>query len=113
MTTDQIPKLNNLLENFMTSQEYLDLVLIYTREGELIAQSGKKDLETGTSEALSPDHFSLSEIVERLLNRLRQEYTMGHYGSGSFDTPNNRVCYFEAGPTAMLLCICDFYINFI
>ncbi|TFG16139.1 MAG: GTP-binding protein [Promethearchaeota archaeon] len=111
MADGQIVRLKELLKNFLMSQEYVDLVLIYSREGNLITKFGKVELETNQAEESSPDHLSLSDIVEKLLVRLRQEYTMGHYGSGSFDTPNNRVCYFEAGPTAMLLCICDFYIN--
>ncbi|MHA1150751.1 MAG: Rab family GTPase [Promethearchaeota archaeon] len=103
--------MKELLKNFLASQEYLELILIYSREGDLITQFGKIELSTGQQDEISSDHLPLSEIVEKLLDRLRQEYKMGHYGSGSFDTPNNRVCYFEAGPTAMLLCICDFYIN--
>ncbi|GAG72309.1 unnamed protein product, partial [marine sediment metagenome] len=54
---------------------------------------------------------AFTAIVENLLDKISLEYKTGRYGSGSFETEDNRIIYLEAGSEAILLLVCDYETN--
>jgi len=103
--------LKYLLINFVESQDNIIIAFIYSKDGLLLAKYGKTE---GTIEdhKEEEDIFgAITGIVENLLDKISLEYKSGRYGSGSFETDDNRIIYLEAGFDATLLLVCDYETN--
>jgi len=100
-----------LLQNFVESQENVIIAFIYSKDGLFLAKYGKTE---GTIEEIQEKedvYGAFTAIVENLLDKISVEYKSGRYGSGSFETDDNRIIYLEAGFEAILLLICDYEAN--
>lgn len=49
----------------------------------------------------------VSALVEPVLTRIRDEFSSGSFGTGTFDTEDYRLIFCEAGPEAILVSILD------
>lgn len=109
--TTKEENLHILLKNFVNSQNDIMLAYIYSNEGLLLSKYGKFE-ETTEEDKKSEDIYgAFTAIVENLLDKISHEYKTGRYGSGSFETENNRIIYLEAGFEAILLLVCDYNTN--
>ena len=100
-----------LLKNFVESQENVLVAFIYSNDGLFLAKYGKLE---GTIEEIQEKedvYGAFTAIVESLLDKISIEYKSGRYGSGSFETDENRIIYLEAGFKAILLLVCDYETN--
>jgi len=100
-----------LLNNFVESLDDIIIAYIYSKDGLLLAKYGKTE---GTIEENQEDedvYGAITGIVENLLDKISLEYKSGRYGSGSFETDDNRIIYLEAGFEATLLLVCDYETN--
>ncbi len=104
-------KLFRLLNNFVETQPEVEGTYVYSKEGGLIVRYDK--LEPNLKE----DFHEVEKIGERLdilktlIERVKEEFKVGYFGCGSFDTIHNRIIYLEAGFEAIILIVCDFLIN--
>ncbi len=99
--------ISQVLKNFITSRDDLEIAFLYSRQGLLIAKYGDLKLDDAADEKEIKQHnHEISEIIEELLNKIPLEYQIGHFGTGSFEAQNNQIVYLEAGPEAILLCVC-------
>lgn len=104
--------ISQLLKNFIESQKDVEIAFLYSRQGLLIAKYGELKLGDKTDdEEIEQVHGAISAVIEDLLNKISLEYQIGHFGTGSFETPDNRIVYLEAGPEAILLGVCDYDID--
>lgn len=76
-----------------------------------MARYGRADIGTGDDEEMEDIHGALSAMVEGLLEKISMEYNIDNFGTGSFETPDHRIIFMEAGPEAILLCVCDYETN--
>ncbi|MFO8018544.1 MAG: GTP-binding protein [Promethearchaeia archaeon] len=102
-------RLSTLLKNFVLSQDDLQMAFIYSREGLLIEKFGKIAETTLNDDDIDAIHGAISAQIESLLERISTEYEIGSFGTGSFETPDHRIIYLEAGPDAILLCVCSYH----
>jgi Rab family protein len=103
--------LKYLLINFVESFDDVIIAFIYSKDGLLLAKYGKT---RGTIEEAQEEedvYGAITSIVENLLDKISLEYKSGRYGSGSFETDDNRIIYLEAGLDATLLLVCDYETN--
>ena len=100
-----------LLKNFIESQKDVELALLYSREGLLMSRYGSLKNSNGDEEIIEEVHGAITGLVENLLKKISMEYKIGHFGTGSFETQDHRIIFLEAGPEAILLCVCDYYTN--
>ena len=50
---------------------------------------------------------AVSALVEPVLTRITKEYSSGSFGTGTFDTEENRIIFCEAGPEAVFVTVLD------
>ncbi len=100
-----------LLKNFVESRNDVIIAFLYSNEGLLISKYVKFEGTTQEEKETEDVYGALSTIVEKLLDKISLEYETGRYGTGSFETDENRIIYLEAGSEAILLLVCDFEIN--
>ncbi len=104
-----------LLKNFVESQKEIDIAFVYSRQGLLISKFGRLEAkfhsEGKSEEEIEEVNGALTSLVQNLLTKISMEYQIGHFGTGSFETPDHRVVFLEAGPEAILLCVCSYEIN--
>lgn len=100
-----------LLKNFVETQTDLQVAFLYSNQGLLISKYSNIEKKVDTEEKIDEIYGALTSLVERLLNKISLEYKIAHYGSGSFETPDHRIIYLEAGPNAILLLVCNFMID--
>ncbi|NVM17543.1 MAG: GTP-binding protein [Candidatus Lokiarchaeota archaeon] len=100
-----------LLKNFVESRDDVILAFIYSNEGLLFSKYGKSAETTQKDEESEDIYGAFTAIVENLLDKISLEYKTGRYGSGSFETEDNRIIYLEAGSEAILLLVCDYETN--
>ncbi len=104
-----------LLKNFVESQKDIEIAFVYSRQGLLISKYGRLEAkfheEGKTEEEIEEVHGALTSLVQNLLTKISMEYKIGHFGTGSFETPDHRVVFLEAGPEAILLCVCNYEVN--
>jgi len=101
-----------LLKNFIESRNDVEIAFLYSRQGLLIAKYGELRLGDRINEdEIEQVHGAISALIENLLNKITLEYRIGHFGTGSFETPDNRIIFLEAGPDAILLCVCNYETN--
>ena len=100
-----------LLKNFVESRNDVIVAFIYSNEGLLFSKYSKSE-GTAQEDKESDDIYgAFTAIVENLLDKISSEYQTGRYGSGSFETEDNRIIYLEAGSEAILLLVCDYETN--
>ena len=137
MIINKEESISTLLKNFINSQPAVEIAFLYSRQGLLISKYGKLSLEGGAikTDEVEQVHGAIASLVESLISKISLEYKSGHFGtgsfdtpdnriasgpasrkfirlSGSFDTPDNRIIFLEAGPDAILLCVCNYEANF-
>lgn len=100
-----------LLKNFIEAKSEIEIVFLYSRQGLLISKYGRLELSEANDEEIDEVHGAISSLVENLLEKISVEYKTGSYGTGSFETPDHRIIFLEAGPEAILLCVCDYETN--
>ena len=114
MIINKEESISTLLKNFINSQPAVEIAFLYSRQGLLISKYGKLSLEGGAikTDEVEQVHGAIASLVESLISKISLEYKSGHFGTGSFDTPDNRIIFLEAGPDAILLCVCNYEANF-
>ena len=100
-----------LLQNLVESQENVIIAFIYSKDGLFLAKYGKTEGTIEEDQEKEDVYGALTAIVENLLDKISIEYKSGRYGSGSFETDDNRIIYLEAGFDATLLLVCDYETN--
>jgi len=100
-----------LLKNFVESQENVIIAFIYSNDGLFLAKYGKTEVTIEEDQEKEDVYGAFTAIVESLLDKISIEYKSGRYGSGSFETDDNRIIYLEAGFEAILLLVCDYETN--
>jgi len=100
-----------LLKNFIEARSEIEIVFLYSRQGLLISKYGRLELAHSNEDEIDEVHGAISSLVENLLDKISVEYKTGSYGTGSFETPEHRIIFLEAGPEAILLCVCDYETN--
>ena len=100
-----------LLKNFVESQDAVRIAFIYSNDGLFLAKYGKTEGTIEENQEKEDIYGAFTAIVENLLDKISIEYKSGRYGSGSFETDDNRIIYLEAGFEAILLLVCDYETN--
>ncbi len=100
-----------LLKNFVESRDDIVVAFLYSNQGLLMTKYGKLDSTTKDEKETEDVYGAFTALVENLLSKISLEYEIGHYGTGSFETEDNRIIYLEAGSDAILLLICDYETN--
>ncbi len=103
--------LHILLKNFVDSRNDIIIAFIYSNEGLLFSKYSKLEETTEKDKETEDIYGAFTAIVENLLDKISLEYKTGRYGSGSFETEENRIIYLEAGSDAILLLVCDYNTN--
>jgi Rab family protein len=103
--------LQYLLINFVETLDDVIIAFIYSKDGLLLAKYGKTEGTIEESREKEEIYGAFTGIVENLLDKISLEYKSGRYGSGSFETDDNRIIYLEAGFEAILLLVCDYETN--
>jgi len=103
--------LQYLLINFVESLDDVLIAFIYSKDGLLLAKYGKTEGKIEENRENEDVYGAITGIVENLLDKISLEYKSGRYGSGSFETDDNRIIYLEAGFDATLLLVCDYETN--
>jgi len=96
-----IKKLNALLQWY--KQEIGDDLIgaiVVDRDGLIVASIASTD-KSIEEEILG----GLSALVEPVLTRIRNEFSSGAFGTGTFDAENYRLIFCEAGPSAVFVSI--------
>ncbi len=109
--TTKEENLRILLKNFVESRDDIVVAFLYSNQGLLMTKYGKLDSTAKDEKETEDVYGAFTALVETLLNKISLEYEIGHYGTGSFETENNRIIYLEAGSDAILLLICDYETN--
>ncbi|MHA1611375.1 MAG: GTP-binding protein [Promethearchaeota archaeon] len=94
-------KLKALLDwMFQSVGKDLLAVIVVDRDGLIIGSS----LNTGIDEDILG---AIASLVEPILKRISSEFQSGSFGTGSFDTADQRLIFCEAGPDAILVVVAD------
>ncbi len=109
--TTKEENLRILLKNFVESRDDIVVAFLYSNQGLLMTKYGKLDSTAKDEKETEDVYGAFTALVENLLNKISLEYEIGHYGTGSFETEDNRIIYLEAGSDAILLLICDYETN--
>jgi len=110
-TATKEDNLRILLKNFVESRNDVIIAFLYSNDGLLFSKYSKFE-GTAQEDKESEDIYgAFTAIVEKLLDKISLEYKTGRYGSGSFETEDNRIIYLEAGSEAILLLVCDYETN--
>ena len=99
-----------LLKNFVDSGYDVEFVFLYNREGLLITKYEKTILseEGKNKDDMEEVYGAISALVENLFKKISMEYQLDNFGTGSFDTPDHRIIFLEAGPEAVMVCVCNY-----
>jgi len=109
--TTKEENLRILLKNFVESRDDIIVAFLYSNQGLLMTKYGKLDSTTKDEKETEDVYGAFTALVENLMDKISLEYEIGHYGTGSFETEDNRIIYLEAGSEAILLLICDYDTN--
>lgn len=109
--TTKEENLRILLKNFVESRDDIIVAFLYSNQGLLMTKYGKLDSTTKDEKETEDVYGAFTALVENLLDKISLEYEIGNYGTGSFETEDNRIIYLEAGSEAILLLICDYDTN--
>ena len=77
--------------------------IIVNREG-LVMAALKGESETEVEEDVIA---GVSALVEPVLTRITEEFSSGAFGTGTFDTEEQRIIFCEAGPEAIFVTVLD------
>ncbi|MBY8991069.1 MAG: GTP-binding protein [Candidatus Lokiarchaeota archaeon] len=77
--------------------------IIVNREG-LVMAAVKGESETEVEEDVIA---GVSALVEPVLTRITEEFSSGAFGTGTFDTEEQRIIFCEAGPEAIFVTVLD------
>jgi small GTP-binding protein len=77
--------------------------IIVNREG-LVMAALKGESETEVEEDVIG---GVSALVEPVLTRITEEFSSGAFGTGTFDTEEQRIIFCEAGPEAIFVTVLD------
>jgi len=83
--------------------ENLIAAIIVNREG-LVMAALKGESETEVEEDVIA---GVSALVEPVLTRITEEFSSGAFGTGTFDTEEQRIIFCEAGPEAIFVTVLD------
>jgi small GTP-binding protein len=102
--------LNQLFTNLFDVVLELDAVMIYDRDGLIIASyervARKNIMERRGSDIQDSDIYgAISSTVEETLRRIQEEYKVGSFGTGTFFTDERTLIFMEAGPPGIILYI--------
>ncbi|MFX1320968.1 MAG: GTP-binding protein [Promethearchaeota archaeon] len=113
MTGEKERNVSILLKNLIDSHQDLEIAFLYSREGLLISKYGRLEDrgEFETESELEVIYGAITTIAENLLSRISNEYKIGHFGSGSFETPDHRIVFLEAGSEAILILFSNYEVN--
>ena len=100
-----------LLKNFAESREDIEIAYLYSNQGLLISKYGRLENKSSDREEIDEVYGALTTLVENLLDKIRLEYKIGHFGSGSFETLDHRFIYLEVSSEAILLLVCNYETN--
>jgi len=107
--------MNLLLDNYFNAVGDLEMVMVFDRNGLLITRKTKGKMksffERDTTSSNVDVYGAITGLVERTLKRITTEYAIGAFGTGSFETEDNRLVFTEAGPQAILLSVFQFSIE--
>ena len=103
--------LQTLLKNFVESQQEIEIAFLYSNQGLLISKYLKDKESSSNTDDFDSVYGAITTLVDSLLNKISQEYKIGHYGTGSFETSNHRIVYVETGSEAILLLVCNYELN--
>lgn len=103
--------LETLLKNFVESQQEIEIAFLYSNQGLLISKYLKDNESSSNTDDFDSVHGAITTLVDSLLNKISQEYKIGHYGTGSFETADHRIVYVETGSEAILLLVCNYELN--
>ena len=109
--TTKEENLRILLKNLVESRDDIVIAFLYSNQGLLMTKYGKLDSTDKDEKETEDVYGAFTALVESLLSKISLEYEIGHYGTGSFETEDNRIIYLEAGSDAILLLICDYETN--
>jgi len=109
--TTKEENLRILLKNFVESRDDIVVAFLYSNQGLLMTKYGKLDGTAKDEKETKDVYGAFTALVENLLSKISLEYEIGHYGTGSFETDDNRIIYLEAGFEAILLMVCDYETN--
>jgi small GTP-binding protein len=105
-----LEKLNILLNNYFEAVSFIESALVFDRHGLLLTKKSRGKL-SGLFEKDAKDikeseiYGAITGIVDKTLNRITNEYEIGSFGTGSFETEDHRLVFTEAGPQAILLSV--------
>jgi small GTP-binding protein len=83
--------------------ENLITAIIVNRDG-LVMAALKDDSKVEIKEDVIG---GVTALVEPVLTRITQEFSSGAFGTGTFDTEENRIIFCEAGPEAVFVTVLD------
>jgi len=109
--TTKEENLRILLRNLVESRDDIIIAYIYSNEGLLFTKYHKSKGTIEEDKESESIYGAFTAIVENLLDKISLEYKIGRYGSGSFETEENRIIYLEAGAEAILLLVCGYNTN--
>lgn len=93
-----------LLENFLEKEEDLVSVYVFDRDG-LIISSASKFIEDDEREMVLG---AITGRLEVILRRVRDEFQMGNWSTGTLETEDYRLIFLESGKDAILLMVTNF-----
>jgi small GTP-binding protein len=103
-----LERLNLLLDNYFVAVDTIEMCMIFDRNGLLITKKSTGRLMGLFEQKVTNNdeiYGAITGLVERTLLRITNEYAIGAFGTGSFETESHRLVFTEAGPQAILLSI--------
>ena len=110
-------QIQTLLTNYFNVVVGVESILIFDRDGLLISRKAKGRLQyffdkendkKKINDADTEFFGAITAIVESTLSRITKEYNIGNFGTGVFETEDNRLVFTEAGPEAILLTMYEY-----
>ncbi len=110
MVSEKEKNITILMENLVNSGYDVEFVFLYNRQGLLIAKYEKTETDDNhkNKEDMEEVYGAISTLVDNLFNKISMEYKSDNFGTGSFDTPDHRIIFLEAGPEAVMVCVCNY-----
>ncbi|MBD3353781.1 MAG: GTP-binding protein, partial [Candidatus Lokiarchaeota archaeon] len=104
---DKEELLSILLKNYLSVSEHLKSVFIFDRDGLMMSSATKRESSQSNEEILG----AIAGITDNVLNRIGKEYNLGKYVSGSYETPDFRLIFAEAGSNSIVISVSDYELS--